>query len=278
MGFTPLEAGVRLAPYAPGDDDRRPAVGPLRRAVRHQGGRGHRPAHRRRPAARALSFISVSTRATRRVLAGCSSWPSAWASTMAPATESVMGSLPREKAGVGSAVNDTTRQVGGALGVAVIGSLVSSVYAAQHQGPERPPASRPPPSTRPGGRSARRSPSASRWAAVPAASSPVASTQLRRRPVRRSAGRRRRRPGRRRRGPRLPPGPGRRRQEAGDRRSCSRTDGYELRRRRWSWQPSRSPPPPETVPASPDVRVTPGPTGPSSRPRSSWPASTASAG
>jgi EmrB/QacA subfamily drug resistance transporter len=50
---------------------------------------------------------------------------------MAPATEAVMGSLPREKAGVGSAVNDTTRQVGGALGVAVIGSIVSSVYASQ---------------------------------------------------------------------------------------------------------------------------------------------------
>jgi EmrB/QacA subfamily drug resistance transporter len=48
--------------------------------------------------------------------------------TMAPATESVMGSLPREKAGVGSAVNDTTRQVGGALGVAIIGSVVSSAY------------------------------------------------------------------------------------------------------------------------------------------------------
>ena len=44
--------------------------------------------------------------------------------TMAPATESVMGSLPREKAGVGSAVNDTTRQMGGALGVAIIGSVV----------------------------------------------------------------------------------------------------------------------------------------------------------
>ena len=35
---------------------------------------------------------------------------------MAPATESIMGSLPLGKAGVGSAVNDTTRQVGGALG------------------------------------------------------------------------------------------------------------------------------------------------------------------
>ena len=48
---------------------------------------------------------------------------------MAPATESIMGSLPRDKAGVGSAVNDTTRQVGGALGVAIVGSLLSSRYA-----------------------------------------------------------------------------------------------------------------------------------------------------
>jgi MFS family permease len=47
---------------------------------------------------------------------------------MAPATESIMGSLPRAKAGVGSAVNDTTRQVGGALGVAVIGSVMTSAY------------------------------------------------------------------------------------------------------------------------------------------------------
>jgi Na+/melibiose symporter-like transporter len=48
--------------------------------------------------------------------------------TMAPATESIMGSLPPSKAGVGSAMNDTTRQVGAALGVAIIGSLVSSSY------------------------------------------------------------------------------------------------------------------------------------------------------
>jgi EmrB/QacA subfamily drug resistance transporter len=47
---------------------------------------------------------------------------------MAPATESIMGSLPRAKAGVGSAVNDTTRQVGGALGVAILGSLLNSSY------------------------------------------------------------------------------------------------------------------------------------------------------
>jgi EmrB/QacA subfamily drug resistance transporter len=48
---------------------------------------------------------------------------------MAPATDAVMASLPAEKSGIGSAVNDTTRQVGGALGVAVLGSLLTSRYA-----------------------------------------------------------------------------------------------------------------------------------------------------
>jgi EmrB/QacA subfamily drug resistance transporter len=48
--------------------------------------------------------------------------------TTSPATEAIMGALPRGKAGAGSAVNDTTREVGGTLGVAVVGSVMSSVY------------------------------------------------------------------------------------------------------------------------------------------------------
>jgi MFS family permease len=48
--------------------------------------------------------------------------------TSAPATESIMGSLPRSRAGVGSAINDTTRQTGGALGVAIIGSVFLGAY------------------------------------------------------------------------------------------------------------------------------------------------------
>jgi EmrB/QacA subfamily drug resistance transporter len=48
--------------------------------------------------------------------------------TSAPATESIMGSLPRSRAGVGSAINDTTRQTGGALGIAIIGSLFLASY------------------------------------------------------------------------------------------------------------------------------------------------------
>ena len=51
--------------------------------------------------------------------------------TTPPVTESIMGSLPRSRAGVGSAVNDTTRQTGGAVGVAVIGSLFAARYHAQ---------------------------------------------------------------------------------------------------------------------------------------------------
>ena len=49
--------------------------------------------------------------------------------TMAPSTASIMASLPLGKAGVGSAVNDTTRELGGALGVAVLGSLLASHYS-----------------------------------------------------------------------------------------------------------------------------------------------------
>ena len=48
--------------------------------------------------------------------------------TTAPATESIMGSLSADKAGIGSAVNDTTRELGGTLGVAIIGSVFSSIY------------------------------------------------------------------------------------------------------------------------------------------------------
>jgi predicted MFS family arabinose efflux permease len=53
---------------------------------------------------------------------------------MAPATDSVMSVVPAAKAGVGSAMSDVTRQVGGALGVAVIGSIIGSVYSREMEG------------------------------------------------------------------------------------------------------------------------------------------------
>jgi DHA2 family multidrug resistance protein-like MFS transporter len=48
--------------------------------------------------------------------------------SVSPATEAIMGSLPVSQAGAGSAVNDTVREVGGTLGVAVVGSTLSTVY------------------------------------------------------------------------------------------------------------------------------------------------------
>jgi EmrB/QacA subfamily drug resistance transporter len=54
--------------------------------------------------------------------------------TTAPSTGAIMRSLPLHKAGVGSAVNDTTRELGGALGVAVMGSLVASSFRTSMSG------------------------------------------------------------------------------------------------------------------------------------------------
>lgn len=48
--------------------------------------------------------------------------------TAAPATGSIMSAVPPAKAGVGSAVNDTTRELGGALGIAVLGSVANAIY------------------------------------------------------------------------------------------------------------------------------------------------------
>lgn len=127
-GYSPLQAGVRLIPYAM----TMMVTAPLSaRLVEHLG--------TKRVVTMGLSLISLSMivlstihteSSYLRVIANMCVMAVGMGLTMAPATESVMGSLPRSKAGVGSAVNDTTRQVGGALGVAVIGSLVASVYAA----------------------------------------------------------------------------------------------------------------------------------------------------
>jgi EmrB/QacA subfamily drug resistance transporter len=49
---------------------------------------------------------------------------------MPPSTTSIMSTLPLAKAGVGSAVNDTTREIGAALGVGIMGSVLASQYSA----------------------------------------------------------------------------------------------------------------------------------------------------
>ena len=48
---------------------------------------------------------------------------------MAPLTNAIMSGVPRDRAGVGSAMNDVSRELGGSLGVAVLGSILTSQYA-----------------------------------------------------------------------------------------------------------------------------------------------------
>jgi predicted MFS family arabinose efflux permease len=48
-----------------------------------------------------------------------------------PATDSIMGAVPEEKSGVASAMNDVTRQVAGSLGTAVVGSIITTLYASR---------------------------------------------------------------------------------------------------------------------------------------------------
>jgi EmrB/QacA subfamily drug resistance transporter len=50
--------------------------------------------------------------------------------TAAPGTGEIMSAVPLSKAGVGSAVNDTTRELGGALGIAILGSIANSAFRA----------------------------------------------------------------------------------------------------------------------------------------------------
>jgi hypothetical protein len=53
---------------------------------------------------------------------------------MSPATEAIMGSLPKTKAGIGSAMNDVVRELGGTLGIAVLGSILATSYASRMDG------------------------------------------------------------------------------------------------------------------------------------------------
>lgn len=78
----------------------------------------------------ALLFSQVQVDSPYLVIAGIMGLMAAgMALGMTPLTTAIMAGVPRAKAGVGSAMNDTTREMGGALGVAVLGSLVTTQYA-----------------------------------------------------------------------------------------------------------------------------------------------------
>ncbi|MGQ0842765.1 MAG: MFS transporter [Sporichthyaceae bacterium] len=80
----------------------------------------------------AVDFVWISTLSTQTGYAEIAGqmvlFGTALGFSSAPATEAIMGVVPKEKAGVGSAVNDATRELGGTLGVAIIGSIALSIY------------------------------------------------------------------------------------------------------------------------------------------------------
>ncbi len=126
LGYTPLKSGLLQLPMAFVMMAMAPQVP---KAVARFG------AHRVVPVG--LTFIAFGLLVFSRVDVDTPLWflylsiiPLAMgmATTMTPLTTLIMSSVPLGKAGVGSAMNDTTRELGGALGVAVLGSLVTSQY------------------------------------------------------------------------------------------------------------------------------------------------------
>jgi EmrB/QacA subfamily drug resistance transporter len=125
-GYTPLRAGLWMLPFAVAQVFFSPLSASL---VRRFG-------------ARSVSFTGLLAIALAQGLyqfvdVSSSMWiyavisglqGTAMALVMPPATTTVMMSLPRERAGVGSSINNTVRQVGGALGVAVLGTVLTSAY------------------------------------------------------------------------------------------------------------------------------------------------------
>ncbi|WP_328348530.1 MFS transporter [Micromonospora sp. NBC_00421] len=125
-GYSPLETGLCFLPFAGAQLVFAPRSAAM---VRRYGGRS--------VATVGLVLTAVSLAAFAFIEADTPLWVVlvafflqgvGMANIMPPATESIMSALPREKAGVGSAVSNTVRQIAGALGVAVIGSVLSAVY------------------------------------------------------------------------------------------------------------------------------------------------------
>ncbi|MFA5860141.1 MAG: DHA2 family efflux MFS transporter permease subunit [Candidatus Thermoplasmatota archaeon] len=75
-----------------------------------------------------LSFVGIQTDYAFVAL-GLLLLGAGMGAAMAPSTTIIMDAVPPEKAGVGSAMNDTSREVGAALGVAILGSTLNAVYS-----------------------------------------------------------------------------------------------------------------------------------------------------
>ena len=75
-----------------------------------------------------LAFMDLGT-AYWIIAVGLFAFGLGMGNAMAPATDAVMGAVPEANAGVGSALNDVTRNVGGALGIGILGTVLNSLYS-----------------------------------------------------------------------------------------------------------------------------------------------------
>jgi predicted MFS family arabinose efflux permease len=126
LGYSPLQAGARTVPVAAG----LLAGSALSAPANRRCGTRLTVAAGLLLAAAGLGLLATATPASGypRVLAALLLAGTGIGLAMAPATDSVMGSLPLAKASIGSAMNDTARLVGAAFGVAVMGTVISQAY------------------------------------------------------------------------------------------------------------------------------------------------------
>lgn len=130
LGYSPLESGARTVPFAIATG----ACSPLAIALMHR--IGSKIVIAGGLALMSIGFVmaanlDANSSYLTAVLPAMLVMASGLGLTTSPATESIMGALPVDKAGVGSAVNDTTRELGGTLGVAILGSVFASLYGPQ---------------------------------------------------------------------------------------------------------------------------------------------------
>jgi Na+/melibiose symporter-like transporter len=126
LGYSPLQAAAALLPMAM-------VVIPLSRIAPKIAGRfGVRVTGPIGLGLMATGFIVLSTLGTSssywHFLLGLLPFGAGMALSGAPATTAIVASLPREKQGVASAINDVSRELGGALGIAVLGSILNTAY------------------------------------------------------------------------------------------------------------------------------------------------------
>ncbi|GAA3697913.1 MFS transporter [Nonomuraea antimicrobica] len=126
LGFTPVQAGALMIPFAAAQL----IFAPLSQRVNERFGAKLSATVSMIVVTLALGSYALMDQNTPIVLIEAVFFiqGAAMANIMPPATTAIMESLPREKAGVGSAMSNTVRQVSGALGVAVLGSVLSSSY------------------------------------------------------------------------------------------------------------------------------------------------------